>query len=185
MIFMSVGFSYLVFVSSSIKEAFDISISLIASFTSSFSTTSAKRRRAYRHITETLHWNNKQRGQHAESTPFVCECVPITHSNILFQVQRSEIIQMHSSHSFFVPSQWEFTERTKTLNRTKRKIKLIIEPFPLSLSQNCTLVSTICLTFPFVYSNLLVQCELSITCITRLEIFWLVSVQDHHLGLAF
>ena len=173
MIFVSGEFSYLVFVSSSIKEAFDISISLIASFTSSFSTTSAKRRRAYRHITETLHWNYKQRGQHAESTPFVCECVPITHSNILFQVQRSEIIQMHSSHSFFVPSQWEFTERTKTLNRTKRKIKLIIEPFPLSLSQNCTLVSTICLTFPFVYSNLLVQCELSITCITRLEIFGL------------
>lgn len=172
MIFVSGGSSYLVFVSSSIKEAFDISISLIASFTSSFSTTSAKRRRAYRHITETLHWNYKQRGQHAECTPFVCECVPITHSNIL-QVQRSEIIQMHSSHSFFVPSQWEFTERTKTLNRTKRKIKLIIEPFPLSLSQNCTLVSTICLTFPFVYSNLLVQCELSITCITSLEIFGL------------
>lgn len=168
MIFVSGGSSYLVFVSSSIKEAFDISISLIASFTSSFSTTSAKRRRAYRHITETLHWNYKQRGQHAECTP-----VPITHSNILFQVQRSEIIQMHSSHSFFVPSQWEFTERTKTLNRAKRKIKLIIEPFPLSLYQNCTLVSTICLTFHFVYSNLLVQCELSITCITRLEIFGL------------
>lgn len=40
------NFSHLVEVSSSTKEAFDISINRIASFTSSFSTTSAKRRRA-------------------------------------------------------------------------------------------------------------------------------------------